>query len=140
MERRSVQVQAVMDAMAEYIKVDLIPKHPAACHELGTHVYPQLHMEGELSASRMSWRKLRIPCARLFSLSQPTPFAHSSQARPFLTSLSPCCLITKVLGNGRQRPQRLLWRSATKTHQITRKSGLSFGKHSKAGSRRDLSV
>lgn len=42
-----VQVQAVMSAVAEYVKVDMIPKHPAACHELGTHIYPQLELEGE---------------------------------------------------------------------------------------------
>lgn len=41
-----LQMPVVTDALVEYIKVDLIPKHPVACHELGTFVYPQLNLEG----------------------------------------------------------------------------------------------
>ena len=41
-----MQVQHVTEALVEYIKIDLIPKHPAACHELGTYVYPHLQLEG----------------------------------------------------------------------------------------------
>ena len=41
-----MQVKAVTDAVAEYVRIDLIPKHPAACHELGTRVFPQLQLEG----------------------------------------------------------------------------------------------
>jgi len=41
-----LQVHCVTSALMEYLKVDLIPKHPAACHELGIYVYPHLHLEG----------------------------------------------------------------------------------------------
>ena len=44
--RKRLQVHCVTSALMEYLKVDLIPKHPAACHELGTYVYPHIHLEG----------------------------------------------------------------------------------------------
>lgn len=40
-----LQVPAVMDAASEYIKKDIVPKHPAACHQLGLYRYPQLNLE-----------------------------------------------------------------------------------------------
>ena len=46
MKAPGMQVQHVTEALVEYIKVDLVPKHPAACHELGTYVYPHLQLEG----------------------------------------------------------------------------------------------
>ena len=39
-------MHCVTSALMEYLKVDLIPKHPAACHELGIYVYPHIHLEG----------------------------------------------------------------------------------------------
>ena len=42
----------------EYIKIDLIPKHPAACHELGTYVYPHLQLEGAYPPLKTS----ALPC------------------------------------------------------------------------------